>query len=77
VILLLAYFPYILLTVAIRNREERVEALLDTGFDGDIVIPPHLLTNGTPPESYLRWTLADGSTVMAPAYQLPTADYLS
>lgn len=61
-------FPYLLITIAIRKREETVEALLDTGFDGDIIIPPGLITNGKPPDSYMRWTLADGSTVFAPAY---------
>ena len=62
------HFPYLPLTVHIRKRQETIEALLDTGFDGEIVIPPHLITNGVPPGSYVRWTLADGSPVLAPAY---------
>ena len=40
-------FPYIPITIAIRTREETIEALLDTGFDGEIILPPGLLTNGT------------------------------
>jgi len=62
------HFPYLPLTVSIRKRQETIEALLDTGFDGGVVIPPHLITNSAPPDSYVRWTLADGSPVLAPAY---------
>ena len=42
---------------------------MDTGFDGDVIIPEGLMTNGKPPDSYLRLTLADQTTsVLAPAY---------
>ncbi len=61
-------FPYLPITIGIRKRVERVEALLDTGFDGDLVLPPGLITNGKPPDSYLRWKLADTSEVLVPAY---------
>src|SRR5437764_6408030 len=64
-----AHFPYIPVTVVLNKRTETVEALLDTGFDGDLIIPEGLMTNGKPPDSYLRFTLADQATsVMAPAY---------
>ena len=57
------------LTVYINKRSETIEALLDTGFDGDIILPEGLLTNGKPPDSYLRFRLADQVTsVLAPAY---------
>src|SRR3712207_4404551 len=62
------HFPYLPLTITVRNRTESLEALLDTGFDGYIVLPHGLMTNGTPPDGYLQWMLADGSTVQAPAY---------
>ncbi len=62
------HYPYLPLTITVRKRTETLEALLDTGFDGDIVLPPGLITNGKPPDSYARWTLADGSRVLAPAY---------
>jgi predicted aspartyl protease len=62
-------FPYIPLTVTVNKRSETIEALLDTGFDGDIILPEGLLTNGKPPDSYLRFRLADQVTsVLAPAY---------
>jgi len=64
-----AHFPYIPVTVYLNKRAERVEALLDTGFDGDLIIPEGLMTNGKPPDSYLRLTLANQVTsVLAPAY---------
>jgi len=64
-----ARYPYIPLTVVINKRSETIEALLDTGFDGDIILPEGLLTNGKPPDSYLRFILADQATsVLAPAY---------
>src|SRR5919199_6710020 len=64
-----AHFPYMPVTVVLNKRTETVEALLDTGFDGDLIIPEGLMTNGKPPDSYLRFTLADQVTsVLAPAY---------
>lgn len=64
-----SHFPYIPITVVINKRIETIEALLDTGFDGDLIIPEGLMTNGKPPDSYLRFTLADQVTsVLAPAY---------
>jgi predicted aspartyl protease len=64
-----AHYPYIPLTVFLNKRTETIEALLDTGFDGDVIIPEGLMTNGKPPDSYLRLTLADQVTsVLAPAY---------
>jgi predicted aspartyl protease len=64
-----AHFPYIPVTVVLNKRIETIEALLDTGFDGDLIIPEGLMTNGKPPDSYLRFTLADQVTsVLAPAY---------
>jgi predicted aspartyl protease len=62
-------FPYIPITLTVNKRTETIEALLDTGFDGDLIIPEDLMTNGKPPDTYLRFTLADQETsVLAPAY---------
>ena len=52
----------------VRRREEKIEVLLDTGFDGDIAIPKGMLTNGGIPDGLLPWKLADESKVIAPAY---------
>lgn len=61
-------FPFLPITIRIRQHEETVEALLDTGFDGHVVVPRSLVANGHPPNGHLQWTLADGSTVLAPYY---------
>lgn len=46
----------------------KINALIDTGFDGDIVVPSKMITNGHPPNGYSRWTLADGNTILAPYF---------
>ncbi len=61
-------FPYLRLTLAVANRTVQVDALLDTGFDGDVAVPPPLITDGEPPDEYRSWSLADGSVIVAPLY---------
>lgn len=61
-------FPYLSLELQVRHRKEKIEVLLDTGFDGDIAIPKGMLTNGDIPDGLLPWKLADGSKIIAPAY---------
>ena len=46
-----AHFPYIPVTVVLNKRIETIEALLDSGFDGDLIIPEGLMTNGKPPDA--------------------------
>lgn len=62
-------FPYLSVVVAISGHEIRVEALIDTGFDGHVIIPASLLANRAgSPQGMLRWRLGDGSEVSAPYY---------
>lgn len=63
-----SHFPFLPITLMVRNQTETVEALLDTGFDGDVVLPYGLVITSTPPDGFLLWTLGDGSEVQAPAY---------
>lgn len=61
-------FPFITIVVTVRKRVEKVEALIDTGFEGDVVVPKGLLTNGDPPDTLLPWQLANETVVLAPVY---------
>lgn len=61
-------FPYLPIEIQIRQHKEGAEAFLDTGFDGDVAVPPGLITDREPPDVYLPWRLADGSEIIAPAY---------
>jgi predicted aspartyl protease len=61
-------FPYIPIRIQIRRFTLELGALLDTGFDGDVVVPPALISHIHPANGYFRWTLADNSVVRAPAY---------
>jgi predicted aspartyl protease len=61
-------FPYLPLILRVRGQTLMVEALLDTGFDGEVVLPTGLIANGESPDGYLNWALADASHVSAPAY---------
>lgn len=61
-------FPFIPVIVSVRKRIEKVRALIDTGFEGDMVVPKGLLTNGDPPDTLLPWQLANGTVVLAPVY---------
>lgn len=61
-------FPFLPVRVQLGQQTYDEEALLDTGFDGGIAMPPFLLA-GQEPDWYQLWTLADGSHVTAPVYR--------
>ena len=61
-------FPYLPLTLRLGAQAITVDALLDTGFDGDVVLPAAMIAETTPPDFSIRWLLADGSPIQAPAY---------
>ena len=67
-----SHFPYLPIRVQVGQHTIDTEALLDTGFDGAVVLPVSLLegllANGVPPLRYMHLTLADGSTLLAPRY---------
>lgn len=68
-------FPYIPLrivfTTAHQSLDLVIEALVNTGFDGDVIVPSSLideLAATEEPDSFVIWRLADGSEVVARAY---------
>src|SRR4051812_517601 len=61
-------FPYVPVRIEVQQRIADVDALLDTGFDGDVAVPDGLVTNGQVPDGYSQWTLADDADVLAPYY---------
>jgi predicted aspartyl protease len=71
--LISAKYPYLPLTIHVRvsNRKHidiNTQALIDTGFSGDIVVPATGELKQSPPDAYATWTMADGSEVMAPIF---------
>ncbi len=61
-------FPYLPVHISVGRRSVQVEALVDTGFDGHVALPAHLLADSEQPDLYVTWALADGSEVLAPAF---------
>src|SRR5438105_8462844 len=61
-------FPYLPIRISVRDHTADLEALLYTGFDGHVVIPARMITDVDPPDGHVRWTLADGSPVVAPYF---------
>ncbi len=66
--LTISRFPYVQVILQVLNRNLKVEVLVDTGFDGDIIVPPKMILNGKSPKGYLSWTLANGEKVNAPYF---------
>lgn len=73
-------FPFLPLRLAFKTPAQSIdlaiEALVDTGFDGDVIVPASLidqLAPGAEPDAYVTWQRADGLEVVARAY-LGTAE---
>jgi predicted aspartyl protease len=62
-------FPYLPLHLAVGSTTLDVEALLDTGFDGDVAVPANFAAEGIGPAGTMTCRLADGSPVAAPIYR--------
>jgi predicted aspartyl protease len=61
-------FPYLPVHLDVDGHSEDVEALLDTGFDGDVAVPPSMVPGGQPPDYLETWTLADGTQLVIPTF---------
>ena len=54
-------YPYLQVRVTVRTRSFVYRALLDTGFDGYLVLPENLESQLGAPEFQVKTRLADGS----------------
>jgi predicted aspartyl protease len=66
-------FPYLQIHVQIGTprhieQELNLEALVDTGFDGGVTVPPGSVDAAIVPDIILDLGLADGSRLRAPGY---------
>ncbi len=62
-------FPYLHVRVHVDDMMKyEGEALLDTGFDGRVLLPSRYLQDTGSSEWSDSWTLADGSKVIADSY---------
>lgn len=62
------HFPYLLINISIKRKNFELEALLDTGYDGGVVLPPKLISNGEVSGWLVDCKLADDSIIEVPAY---------
>jgi predicted aspartyl protease len=63
------HFPYLPIRLVVSDRTIETEALLDTGFDGAVVLPADMLDPEIVGDSHALWQLADGSHILAPLYR--------
>ena len=66
--LISARFPYIPIGIQIRHKIGRFEALLDTGFEGALIVPEAFAADIGDPDQFRRFRLADGSETIADDY---------
>ena len=60
-------YPYLLVELRVGDQLMVVDALVDTGLDGDLVLPEQTPFEQSA-DSYRSWRFADGSGVDAPVY---------
>ena len=63
-------YPYLPIEFTVQGARREVEALIDTGFDGGVVLSLGTPGFSPPPGGeWSPWQLADGSVIWAPVYQ--------
>jgi predicted aspartyl protease len=61
-------FPYVPVTVTVGGWTATIEALLDTGFDGDMSVPRRLATSIGVPHHYGEFIMANGVEAYRPVF---------
>ena len=61
-------FPYLPLRIDLGSAVLELEALIDTGFDGALVLPAAAVPDGVSPLGVQLYGPADGSEARAPVY---------
>ena len=62
-------YPFLRVRVTMSGEPHEALALVDTGFEGAVVVPDALLdSEGTAPVARGHWQLADGSIIDAPLF---------
>jgi len=62
------HFPYLPMELSIRGARWNIEAFVDTGFDGALIIPDGFLPAAIRPSGQVRWRMADGRRIEVPSY---------
>ena len=63
------HFPYIPVKITVVENNYNLEALVDTGFNGQVILPPNMFTNGQLPPKFVTCKLADNSIVEMPIHR--------
>ena len=62
-------FPYIPIRILLNGRETEAEALLDTGFSGEVIIPEDAVPDDIgPPAYFVTYRVADNRIVSSPCF---------
>lgn len=61
-------FPYVPVTFTVGEQTYTLDALVDTGFEGDLAVPSDFVTFEDAPVGSTDWYMADGSQSRASLY---------
>lgn len=62
-------YPFLEVSITVRSFRTSSRALIDTGFDGYLILPVSFAGSLGTPDSRAQWTLADGTPIFLPEYR--------